>query len=307
MREKTFLILLLLFFGFNCSAVFALDLLGPPSAGMKQGQFSAGAEYSYSRMNIKLSQGKGGWMGYSNDVLGASNSGKISSRTIEKLSLNKVFANIGYGVTDNWEVFLRLGGVNADFKYKNGPRRFFPGAPILVGDSLFPSGQKVNGDNGFAIGFGTRATFYKKGKLKWGGLFQISWADSDGTQTGVYGPGQGVMTGAEQWSHSVDVEITEIQIALGPTYKLTEGASVYGGPFFHFIDGKVHGEYNESGQIGPTIVDYRSDYSYDIDECSIFGGYIGVQVDVNKNASFNIEYQHTASADAFCMNLVWTF
>lgn len=184
MRGKIFLILLLLFFGFNCSVVLALDPMGPPSAGLKQGQFSAGAEYSYSRMDITLNHGKGGWQRFQDGVLLGQASGKLSSYNIKHLKLNKVFANFGYGVTDNWEVFLRLGSADVDFKYKDQVDTRFSLSP--GSSSLFPVEQSLNGDNGFAIGFGTKVTFYKKDKLKLGGLFQLSWFKSKAEESGVY-------------------------------------------------------------------------------------------------------------------------
>ncbi len=44
-----------------------------------------------------------------------------------------------------------------------------------------------------------------------------------------------------------------------------------------------------------------------VDESSIFGGYIGAQVDIAENSSFNIECQHTAAADALVVSLLWRF
>ena len=70
----------------------------------------------------------------------------------------------------------------------------------------------------------------------------------------------------------------------------------------------MRGKYKESGNIGPGLFEnYYSNYSYDIDESSIFGGYLGAQIDIAKDISFNIEYQHTAFADALGMNLLWRF
>lgn len=180
------------------------------------------------------------------------------------------------------------------------------------GGVLFPDGQKADGDSGFSIGLDSKATFYEKGKLRVGGLFQISWSQSDGKKSGLHpvdggvnafmGPAEGI-----PWSHSVDISITEIQLALGSTYRLTERVSIYGGPFFHFIDGHVNGRYSESGEAFGSTLDYRTKYRYDIDENSFFGGYVGVQFEAFRNALFNIEYQHTAFADALGMQLIWRF
>jgi len=310
MSGKRYFVLLFLLWA-NTSAVLALDIMGPPSAGVKKGKLSLGVDYSHSRTGVKLNQGSGSWKGFNNGVLSLSDSGRISSQSIKNLKLNKVFANIAYGVTDDWDVFLLLGGANADFNYKDGPQRLFGiTPPILSSSMLFPTGQKADGDNSFAIGFGTKVTFCKHEKLKWGGLFQLShFSDSDGKRSGTYDSGQGIMTvtGSSQWSHYVDIEITEIQIAFGPSYELTENILIYGGPFFHIVDGRVDGKYSESGQLGVTAVDYLTEYSYDIDERSIFGGYIGLQVKNAGNISFNIEYQHTAFADGLGINLLWAF
>lgn len=305
MRKAIFIIFSLFVLLSSRSVVLALDPMGPPVAGLKKGRFGAGAEYSNSTMDVKLNEGKGNWRRYQDGVLIGSASGELPSYVIKNLSLNKAYANLGYGITDNWEIFLRLGAADIDYEYKD--------ELTLSGFKLFPTGKDENGDSGFAIGFGSKATFYEKDKLRLGGLFQISWAQSDGKQTGIYGDCpdcDAVWPAWEQpklWSNYVDVEITEIQIALGPTYQLMEKVFVYGGPFFHFIDGNVDSKYSESGTgLGSTLL-YLTDHSYDIDGRSTFGGYVGIQVGVIGNASFNIEYQYTPAADAMGMNLIWRF
>ena len=312
MDKKIFLLCILFVLWFNASAVFALDPIGPPAAGLRKGQFSFGSEYSYSRMDVELNSGKGSWYGFTDGMLGNSNFGKMSSATIEHMTLQKVYANFGYGVTDSWEMFLRLGAGHADFGYKDDTRPFFSVPVSGPGGILFPDGQKADGDSGFAIGFGSKVTFYRDDKLKLGGLFQISWLRSDGKRSGLHPAGGGVNAypgpaSGIPWSHSVNIEIKEIQIAAGPEYQLTERISIYGGPFFHQIDGEVDGRYIESGNFGMSTLDYRAYYDYDISENSIFGGFVGTQIEVFENALFNIEYQHTAFADALTMGLVWIF
>jgi hypothetical protein len=44
---------------------------------------------------------------------------------------------------------------------------------------------------------------------------------------------------------------------------------------------------------------------YDLDEGSIFGGYIGTEIKIASNTDFRIEYQHTAAADALGMSLLF--
>lgn len=271
--EKRVLLLsvVLMAVGLCGSAALALDPMGPPAAGLKKGQFGAGAEYSYSEMDLKLSEGE--W----SDNLGSS--GKLASFTSKDVKLHKVYANLGYGITDNWEGFLRLGGASADFK-----------------DVPWGQDEQPDGDTGFAIGFGTKVTFYEERNLKVGGLFQMSWFETEGRLRGIDEEGS-------SFSGSAETDITEIQIAVGPTYKLTKGLSIYGGPFFHFIDGDM----KASGSWTTGPLDGTEKYSYDIDEASCFGGYIGTAVDIAENISCNIEFQHTAAADALGISLLWRF
>lgn len=222
--------------GLCASAAFALTPMGPPTATLKQGQYSVGLDYSNSRMDFIANGDK-----------------------IKNVNANALYTKLGYGASDNCEMFLNLGIANADFKLEGG--RFV-------------------GDTGFAIGFGTKGTFYEDADLKLGGLFQVNWADLGGT---AKVPGR----------EAVDLDIREIQIAAGPNYRLMEGVSIYGGPFFHFL----HGDWNGGAVTG----------SSDIHEAHSFGGYIGTQIDVRENLAFNIEYLHTGAADMLGMGLTYRF
>jgi len=180
-----------------------------------------------------------------------------------------VTAKIAYGIADNWEIFLRLGS-----ELSGEGTGTQAGSPVTF-----------DGDSGFVTGLGVRASLYKQGNLELGGLFQIGWGKSEGN---IETQGQ---------SFSVDGHTTEIGVAIGPSYKITQNVSIYGGPFFYFIDGDIDG----------TVPVLGTDISYDIDEDSYFGGYIGTQIDITGRAAFNIEWQHTATADGLGMGLVWRF
>jgi len=145
------------------------------------------------------------------------------------------------------------------------------------------------------MGFGTKVTFWEQTpELKWGGLFQMSWADSDGKL-------KLEAEGEELLSADFDLDIYEIQLAVGPTYKLMENVSIYGGPFLQFINGDMDAKYTEP-YTGGTLK-----LSADVDEAAYFGGYIGLQAELIENVPFYIEYQHTAKADALGMGLLWKF
>jgi hypothetical protein len=180
--EKKVLLLGVVVVGVLCSAAFALAPMGPPTATLKQGQFGAGVEYSYSKADLKVS-------------------GHGFSGTLDDVKSNMFFGNLGYGLIENWEAFLRLG--TADVKGED-----------------FSGGQK------FAWGFGTKATFVKDTPLAWGGLFQMHWLKGDDTWT------------LGSYSGDAEVDVYEMQIAAGPTWQ-KDGFCIYGGPFLHFVAGDL--------------------------------------------------------------------
>jgi opacity protein-like surface antigen len=262
--EKKLLLAVVVVVCLLSSVALALDPMGPPIAGLKQGQWSAGADYSYSEMDLKWSNGKGRITGIG--------SGDLPSVKIKNYEMNKLNANLGYGITDNWDVFLRLGGADGR------------GKGTLLGDT-----GKFDGDTEFAFGFGTRVTLWEQSpELKWGGLAQASWAKSEDKVT------------AGNFSGDIEIDITEIQLAVGPSWTATKGVSIYGGPFCHLIYGDAEGK-------GRYMGTYPMKASYDIREVSWFGGYIGAQVDVTENIPLYLEWQHTGNADAFCVGVVCKF
>ena len=254
------------------SAAFALDPMGPPTAGLRQGQFEEGIEYSYGTMDLKLNNGI--WIEQLDGVF--YDSGNADSLTLRNFKTNKAYFNLGYGIIDGLDVFLRLGATNVTF-----------------GDSIWEDAEKFDNHADFTVGCGIKATFYEHDNLKLGGLFQASWAEFDG------------QLNAAHWAAAdfVEMSVTEIQVAVGPTYKLADHISIYGGPFFHFVVGDLDDKFSEASGGGLLT----SKYSWDVNESSIFGGYIGAQVDIAENCSFNIEYQQTAAADALSVGFVWRF
>jgi len=284
-KRFAFAAILIVVLGCFCSTASALDFMGPPTAELKKGQISLGADYSYTRMDIGLDNGMVTSTFYVNNVPGPPTSLPVNSFTLKRLKMHKLYANIGYGITDNWEIFIRLGGMNTEFS-----GNFFPG-------SLNSQSRNYNGDTGFAIGFGTKVTFYEKDKLKLGALFQMSWASSHATASGA------------DWRETVDIDIIEMQIALGATYQLTEKIAIYGGPFWHFIsfNGSDLNGYRSYDSNPSQDERWTSRSSYDLDDISNFGGYIGARYEVFKDVFYCIEYQHTRSADALAMSIRWKF
>lgn len=246
-------------------ATFALSPMGPPTSGLNHEDFKIGVDFSHSEIDLELNDGE--FVEYLDGWFDAS--GAESDLKIKNVKINTVYVNLGYGVTDFFEVFLRLGGNNAKFS----------------GSTFWPSGEEFDGNTGFAIGGGIKTTFYDEGKLKLGGLIQVGWADLDGAIR------------PKEWpvaDDTVQLDLTQVQIAIGPSYELTDRVLIYGGPFLHFIRGDWEDIYNQ------VDVDklLTTKTSWNVEEDSSFGVYFGTQMEINDNSSIMIEYQHTSAASA---------
>ncbi|MHC4153406.1 MAG: hypothetical protein ACYST6_00550 [Planctomycetota bacterium] len=262
----------LLMLSVAASPAFALDFMGPPTSSYGQGRVSAGVDYSYSDMDLELENGS--WVEHLDGAF--FDSGDAVSLTLKDFQMNKVYANLGLGLVDNLDVFLRLGVADATFD-----------------DAIWGDNEEFESHAEPAVGAGIRATFYENENFALGVLCQASWARFDGQLDSPYWPS----------ADYVEVDIAEIQIAVGPTVKLTDQIAIYGGPFFHFVDGSLDDEFCEAAEGGLI----NAEYSWDVQESSNFGGYIGASLNLAENTSFNIEYQHTADADAIALSFAWKF
>lgn len=255
------------------SSALALDPMGSPTADLEHGQFKAGIEFSYSEMDLELNEGI--WIEFLDGAF--FDEGYATSFTLKDFKTNRAYANFGYGVADICEVFLRVGGAGGKF-----------------GDSIWEDGERFDSNSGFSIGGGIKATFFDEGNLKLGGLFQIGWSEYSGLLDSGY------------WAAPdyVEVELAEVQIAAGATYSFSDRARIYAGPFLHFAGGDLDDVYSEVDVGGGQLTSY---YSWNIEEDSIVGIFIGAQLDITENCSFNVELQGTGSAQAVAAGVAWRF
>jgi hypothetical protein len=234
-QKRWFIVVLVVVLSFVFEAR-ANDPMGPPTAGLKKGQWRVSVEDAYSNIDIKA------------DSIPEFD---LTSATIKNVELNKVYGNIGVGLTDDLEIFLRLGGAWA--KPDKGDNE----------DNL--AGYIGSGD-GFAMGGGAKATFAKSedGKVKWGILAQMSWANLDFDESYSFE--------GETLRLTTQADVFEVQIAAGPTIQLTDCFSIYGGPFMRILDGNA--------DIKGSIEDISAKTSTDLEQDSLYGGYIGAQLDI---------------------------
>jgi len=273
-RKIWLLGLTLMIIGLGGSNVFALDLMGPPVNELEKGMFRGGIDYSSSTMELKLIEGQSS-VHINGEFYGRS---IVESITIEDFKVNTLYANVGYGIDENYEVFLRMGVANATF-----------------GDSLWEESEEFDNKYNFAISAGAKATFYEGFDWKIGGIFQINLTELDGE------------IDSSTWTipqpQFVGISSTEMQIAIGAKYMRTDWLSLYGGPFLHFISGDFDYKFTRI-----TEFDFITGrFSWEFNEGPTYGGYIGAQIEIAKNYFANIEYQQTSNADVIGANIMMRF
>lgn len=251
------------------SVVFALSPMGPPKALYGLNRWGVGIEYGNQTMDLEAD---GMVSEIIVDPLDVLPSVKYK-HNIDNLKSNILMVRAGYGLNENWDAFVRLGMADAkgDIEY------LFP-------DNASPFEYKgFEGSFGLGWGIGTRATFWQDDTVSWGGLLQITWLEPD--NSGV------TLSGEPRFSGDVEIDIEEVQIAVGPTWRANDSISIYGGPFLHFVNGDL----DISGE---TDIGFRvfTEAEGDIEEKSQFGGYVGAHLDVDQNTSCCIELQFTGDA-----------
>jgi len=246
--------------------VLALSPMGPPKALLGQDRWDLGIEYGHQTMDLEA-------IGTVQDIQPGMTVSWKGKHNIDNLKSNIVMGRAGYGINNDWDAFVRLGVADA----QSDIERIFPNA---APDEY----EGFDGGFGLAWGFGTRATFWQDDEVCWGGLFQITWLEPGDSSIGL--SGDPVFTG------DAEIDIWEVQIAVGPTFRVDEGFRVYCGPFMHFVNGDLDlsGSTVDMGDV------LRVEATCDIEEKSQFGGYAGAHMDVDENTSCCIELQFTSDA-----------
>ena len=262
MRKSPMIIVAIMLILVCSNVVFGFDPMGPPKAMLSKEEPAGRLEYVYSNMEI-----------------GSANPFGPKSVDIESIEINKIYANVGYGFADGWEIFGRLGAaavsVDEDANIGN--------YGALIGNSKFNA----------SVGAGARVTFYESKNLSVGLLAQISYTVIDD-----FSGNSGTLFDTPA-TLSTKLTMTEIQVAVGPTWHCTEWLSIYGGPFLHFIDGKVEMVGTFEGFSGTFP------YSAGIDQREVLGGYIGANLRFSEspNINCNVEFQTTGSRYAVAIQL----
>jgi len=96
--------------------VFAVGYVGRPTAELNKGQWSAGFNYSYSRLDLDTTKVNQSGVEYGDaPELPWTDWYKVD---IEDFTTQRYYGRVAYGINDYWTVYGQLGGadVKADFK-----------------------------------------------------------------------------------------------------------------------------------------------------------------------------------------------
>jgi hypothetical protein len=261
---------------FCTSSAFAF--IGPPTARLTHGQWSAGANYTYSSQDLDKTKIKYDWADFDSDgVMTDSGSGSYKLE-VRDLNTNLYYAHLGYGIFDSLEVYGQLGiaDVKADTKEVNDDQWY-----------------GYNLDNELAWGLGGKYTFAKQDKMDWGAALQLNWYSNSVSDkfTDVFDDGEG-FTETELSKETTDIDTLGIVIAVGPTIDMGVW-KLYGGGLCQILtadyDYKENGSWSDSDGDSGTWTDKDSG-SYDQ---TSFGGYVGASFDVYKNCNTAIELSFT--------------
>ena len=205
--EQKKLLLSIMVVGMISSAALAVAPIGPPVAGLAEGQYSAGLGYAMADLEVEIqgafpNPGRRGW---------------------QNAEVQAYYAKLGYGISDTWcaEVTLGMSGLELD------------------ADKLPVTGKDFDGDDKFMFGLTTKKTLHDNGTdTKWGAVFQYMRGGSKDTinSTGTaFGNGSVVFTNA-----TVDIDWYMMQLAMGPSIQVNPDICLYGGPFLMFVEADLH-------------------------------------------------------------------
>lgn len=192
--------------------------MGLPGSMLDEGQWHLGVEFG---------QGEADWSSHgqcTETVIGVGSESYRQRFQIENLRTHTLFGQLAYGLTQDWDVFVRLGGVQAKSDIR---------APGVVFNTGNGGRVRLDGDYGFAGGLGTRATFYRREAWSIGGLLQGTWLE----------PGESRL--AYRYPNSTEMLLTnamlryfQAQLSLAGMYQ-DENWYLWMGPFLQYTQGDL--------------------------------------------------------------------
>lgn len=247
---------------FSATSAMALDPLGAPVSGLKKGQWDLGVEHSQGEQEIRRLLPPQ-WTG----------SPGPDSTKHKFDDIRRTAVKISYGISDNIEIFGRVGKAEADTtQYRNN------GQPAFT----------MNGDDDTFWGFGAKAFLCTFEGVKIGLTGQWSTTDYDASGYNSWWGDDGTL------HNSID----ELQVALGGQTEVSDGITVYAGGVFQQVTGDSFFE-----EVGGTSGSNRQP----LEEDDELGFYVGGSVRVMDNARVGAEYQGVGDDHIWGLSAILTY
>lgn len=234
--------------------------MGPPTAELDQGHYSAGYIYSYSIEDLdKVRQN---WSMISAGTV--TSTGKSQMR-LEDFNVQRHYIGLNCGLMDWWEIYGRIGlsDVKSDVHWFDDEQK--------AGYSF---------DNDFTWGWGTKVTFSKNDTIAWGISLNMNWLDTSASKTGN-------ISGSGLWKDDINIYTYDTLVAVGPTVNMG-GWKLYGGPFYYSFDG----DYDRERDF--FDLNYIEKEDAHLEQDSSFGAFIGAVVDIAENSDLTAEFSFTS-------------
>jgi len=267
----------LLIAGLCSSTTLAGGPMGPPKALLGRSQWAVDAEYFHEEIDLRTDGLCRGWIEEWSDP-------EHDTWKIKNLKTNMFFGSLGYGIHDNWDIFVRVGIADAQDEIATGAE-LDEGIP----EKGIYASYRLDGSYGFAWGVGTRVSLYESGPWTLGGLCQVAVAN----------PGSSTISRTLEdldlvESGTTEIDFWQVQVAIGATCQLGS-FSIYGGPFLQWIRGDLDlkSTWRFDGEPEPVL---RINCSHDIKEESKAGGFVGALWDVKGKGSLYAEAQYTSDS-----------
>lgn len=263
-------------------SAFAVEFLGTPTTELNKGQWSIGGEYTYSTQDLDDTKDKGAGTVFDAGGDVADTYSWSAKMKIHDFNVNRYYAVLSYGLTEDWQVSVKLGltDVKAKNYYEDDPEDGWDG---------------INYDNDFSWGIATKYTFLRQESIDWGISAQMNWvtASFDETYREV----------GYSDKYTEDIDGFDVLVAVGPTVDMG-GWKLYGGPFFYYLDGDADYKYTEVEDGVGSLIEKGS---YDVEAASNFGGFIGAQFSLAENTALTTEFSGTGDGWAIGTGITFKF
>lgn len=183
------------------------------------------------------------------------------------IQMHRTFADLLYGISENVTLFAGAGVGNMEWDKISGRSYDWEG------DS---------GDWDLVWRAGVKATLSESDNVSWGFVGSYSSGKLSGAQEESGGDHGGYQITVNEW-----------QFAFGPTVKVSDSVSIYGGPFIDIV----------SGTWSDNIWEYRNRKTYESED--YWGGYLGTAIELSKNSCLNVEGMLTREGWAAGGGVMW--